>query len=179
MASNVRSLNRVILAGRVGRDPEITHIPSTNRDLAKFSIATTEGYMDKNNQWQDITEWHNLVAWGPLAQKVERSVHRGALVLIEGKLKTRKWQDQEGNNRRATDIEVVNVVVLERADRNSGGGGGYQRGDSNSSEGSGSYRGGGYNGGGDGYQNHGGYNNAPPVQDINEFPYDEGDGDPF
>jgi single-strand DNA-binding protein len=152
--------------------------------LAKFSIATTEGYMDKNNQWQDMTEWHNLVAWGPVAQKVERSVHRGALVLIEGKLKTRKWQDQEGNNRRATDIEVGNVVVLERADRNSGGGGGggYQRSDSDYSDGgsNNSYRGGGGNyGGGDGHQNQGGYNNAPPVQDINEFPYDEGDGDPF
>ena len=178
MATNVRSLNRVILVGRVGRDPEITHIPSTNRDLAKFSIATTEGYMDKNNQWQDVTEWHNLVAWGPMAQKVERSVHRGALVLIEGKLKTRKWQDQDGNNRRNTDIEVGNVVVLERADRNSGGGG-YQRSDSGPAEGSNSYRGGGYGGGEGHYNNQGGYNNAPPVQDINEFPYDEGDGDPF
>ncbi len=174
MASNVRSLNRVILVGRVGKDPELTHIPSTDRDLARFSIATTEGYMDKNNQWKDMTEWHNLVAWGPLAQKVERNVHRGSLVLVEGKLKTRKWQDQEGNNRKTTDIEVVNVVLLEKADRN--GGGAYQKSDSGGADGSYSNRGGSY--GGDGYSNQDGVN-SPPISDINEFPYDDGDGDPF
>jgi len=163
----------VILVGRVGRDPEMSHLPGVDRDLARFSIATTEGYMDKNNRWKDMTEWHNLVAWGPLAQKVERSVHRGAMVLVEGKLKTRKWQDQDGNNRKTTDIEVVNVVVLERPDRNSGGGG-YQKADSGGADGPYSNRGG-Y--GGEGYSKDDGY--SPPIQDINEFPYDDGDGDPF
>ena len=71
--SQVRSLNRVILVGRAGKDPEITVVASTSRQLAKFSLATNEGYFDKNsNAWKDLpTEWHNIVAWGPLAQPIQ------------------------------------------------------------------------------------------------------------
>lgn len=118
--SYVRSLNRVILVGRVGREPEITHIPSLGRDVAKFSLATSEGYMDKNNQWQDMTEWHNIVAWDKLAKKVERSVSKGIMVLIEGKLRTRKWQDREsGQERRSTEIYVDTLVPLEKSNKDS------------------------------------------------------------
>jgi single-strand DNA-binding protein len=118
--SNVRSLNRVILVGRVGRDPEITHIPNLGKDVAKFSLATSEGYMDKNQQWQDITEWHNIVAWDWNAKKVERSISKGTMVLIEGKLKTRKWQDKEsGQERRATEIIAENLTPLEKSNKTS------------------------------------------------------------
>jgi len=110
----------VILVGRVGREPEITHIPSLGRDVAKFSLATSEGYMDKNNQWQDMTEWHNIVAWDKLAKKVERSVSKGIMVLIEGKLRTRKWQDKEtGQERRSTEIYVDTLVPLEKSNKDS------------------------------------------------------------
>ena len=114
---NVRSLNRVILVGRVGQDPEISHIPSIGRDIAKFSLATNEGFMDKSNQWKEYTEWHNIVAWGPLSQKVERNVTKGSMVLIEGKIKTKKWKDKNDQERRNVDIEVNNLVVLERANK--------------------------------------------------------------
>jgi single-strand DNA-binding protein len=112
---HVRSLNRVIIVGRVGRDPEITHIPSLEKDVAKFSIATTEGYMNKNNEWKDITEWHNIVAWGWNAKKVEKNVNRGAMVLIEGKIKSRKWKDKNDQDRKTTEIHVDNLVVLEKS----------------------------------------------------------------
>ncbi len=116
--SYVRSLNRVILVGRVGKDPEITHIPSLGKDVAKFSLATNEGYMDKNQQWQDTTEWHNIVAWDRHAKKVEKNLSKGTMVLIEGKIRTRKWQDKEtGQERRSTEIYVDNLVPLEKADR--------------------------------------------------------------
>ncbi|NIM15685.1 MAG: single-stranded DNA-binding protein [Candidatus Aminicenantes bacterium] len=117
--ANKRSLNRVILVGNVGKDPEITHIPSLDKDVAKFSLATTEVFMDRNtNQFQDYTEWHNIVAWGWAAKKVERGVSKGSLVLVEGKLKTRKWKDQNDQERRTTEIRADSVTVLEsRADR--------------------------------------------------------------
>jgi single-strand DNA-binding protein len=114
--SQVRSLNRVILVGRVGKIPEVTVVASSGRQLAKFSLATNEGYFDKNsNAWKDMpTEWHNIVAWGPLAQKVEKSVGKGDMVLIEGRIHTRKWQDKNGQDRWNTDIQAENMVVLDR-----------------------------------------------------------------
>jgi single-strand DNA-binding protein len=117
--ANKRSLNRVILVGNVGKDPEITHIPSLDRDVARFSLATTEVFMDRNtNQFQDYTEWHNIVAWNWVAKKVERGVSKGSLVLVEGKLKTRKWKDQNDQERRTTEIRADSVTVLEsRAER--------------------------------------------------------------
>ena len=114
--SQVRSLNRVILVGRAGKDPEITVVASSGRQLAKFSLATNEGYFDKNsNGWKDLpTEWHNIVAWGPLAQKVEKSLGKGDMVLVEGSIRTRKWKDKNGQDRSTTDIQADNVIVLDR-----------------------------------------------------------------
>ena len=95
--SQVRSLNRVILVGRAGKDPEVTVMPNSGQQLAKFSLATNEGYFDKNsNAWKDLpTEWHNIVAWGPLAQKVEKSVGKGDMVLVEGKHPHPQMEGQE------------------------------------------------------------------------------------
>jgi len=153
-------MNRVILVGRVGRDPEITHIPSIEKDVAKFSLATSEGYMDKSNQWQESTEWHNIVAWSGLAQKVERSISKGDMVLVEGKIKTRKWQDKDNQERRTTEIYADNLVVLDRINRGGGTGDG----------------GGGSRGRREGAP---AKPQEPPVRDINEFPYDDSQGDPF
>lgn len=199
--ANKRSLNRVILVGTVGRDPEITHIPNLDRDVAKFSMVTNEVFMDRNtNQFQEQAEWHNIVAWGWHAKKVERSVKKGSLVLIEGKIKTRKWKDQNDQERRTTEIHADTVTPLDKFSREGGpdGGGAYQQG--------------GYQQQGGGYpqqQQGGGYGqppagqppagsggmspgpaeqsyNPPPQQqappeaqydDLNDFPYD--DSDPF
>lgn len=151
MSSNIRSLNRVILIGNVGRNPEITVIAGSGRDVAKFSIATSEGYFDANKQWRESTEWHNIVAWGPLAKKVEKSVAKGDLVLIEGKLKTRKWSDKiSGQERSATEINADNIVVLERRNRegySAGNGYGQQQ-----QQGYGGQSSSGYGQGGGGYR---------------------------
>ena len=165
--SHVRSLNKVILVGRVGRDPEITHIPNLEKDVAKFSLATNEGYMDQNNQWKDITEWHNIVAWGWNVRKVEKQINKGTLLLVEGKLKTRKWQDKNGQERRATEIHADNLVVLEKIEKTTTYSSKRQnQGSSQFEENSDQLA------GQDEVQ-------SPPEKDINEFPYDEGEGDPF
>jgi single-strand DNA-binding protein len=121
--SQVRSLNRVILVGRTGKDPEVTVMPNSGQQLAKFSLATNEGYYDKNsNAWKDLpTEWHNIVAWRALAQKVEKGVGKGDMVLVEGSIRTRKWKDKSGQDRSITEIQADNIVVLDR--RREGGAG--------------------------------------------------------
>lgn len=120
--SHVRSLNRVILVGRVGRKPELTVIQASGRELAKFSMVTNEGYYDQSRNWKETEEWHNITAWGPLAQRMERNLGKGDMVLVEGKLKTRKWKDQNGQDRRTTDIEAQNIVILERRSSRDGSG---------------------------------------------------------
>lgn len=114
--SQVRSLNRVILVGRAGKDPEVTVMPNSGQQLAKFSIATNEGYFDKNNNaWKDLpTEWHNIVAWRALAQKVEKGVGKGDMVLVEGSIHTRKWKDKNGQDRSTTEITADTITVLDR-----------------------------------------------------------------
>ena len=113
--ANKRSINRVILVGHVGKEPEITHIPNLAKDVAKFSMATTEVFMDKKtNQFQDLTEWHNIVAWGWAAKKVERDIHKGSLVLVEGKIRTRKWKDKNDQDRWTTEIAAETVVSLDK-----------------------------------------------------------------
>lgn len=164
--SHVRSLNKVILVGRVGKDPEITHIPSIEKDVAKFSLATNEGYMDQNKQWKDITEWHNIVAWGWNVQKIQKNVSKGSMILIEGKLKTRKWQDKNGQDRRTTEIHVDNLVILEKLDRASSYSSRQQDDRSQSPEQGAQFS----------QQDQ---IEQPPEKDINEFPYDESDSDPF
>lgn len=167
--SHVRSLNRVILVGRVGQNPEVTTIASTGREVAKFSLATNEGYMDKNNQWKDQTEWHNIVAWGPLAQKVSRTVTKGIMLLVEGKLRTRKWQDKNGQERKNTDIEVENVVVLEKGNKETNTNSGFSKRNGNVSP------------AGENYAPPAEVGESLPERDINQpddFPYEE-NSDPF
>ncbi len=129
--SQVRSLNRVILVGRVGRDPEITVMPKSGQQKAKFSMATDEGYWDKNsNSWKDLpTEWHTIIAWGPQAQKTERSVHKGDVLIVEGSIRTRKWQDKSGQDHWTTEIQAAGITVLERNKNNPPGGGSSYGGD--------------------------------------------------
>lgn len=198
--ANKRSINRVILVGSVGRDPEITHVPSLSKDVAKFSMATTEVFMDKaTNEFKDQTEWHNIVAWGWTAKKVEKNVHKGTLVLVEGKIKTRKYKDKNDQERYFTEIAADTVVPLERSGQGQGGyqqGGGYG-GQQQGGYGGGQQQGGGYGGGQQGgfqgqqqQQQGGGYPGGdpytqqqappapPPEMQINDMQYDESD-DPF
>lgn len=101
-------INKVILLGNVGREPEVRHLENGGM-VARFSVATNENYKDKNGQWQKQTEWHDISAWGALAERVAQQLHKGNLVYIEGKIIHRKWQDKEGRDRYSTDI-VPNIL---------------------------------------------------------------------
>lgn len=92
--------------------------------VAKFSVATNESYRDKNGEWQDQTEWHDVVVWRTLAERAEANLKKGTLVYIEGKLTHRKYQDQEGKDRKITEVVASYFRVLTRRD-GSGGGSNY------------------------------------------------------
>lgn len=104
-------INKVILVGNVGQDPEVRHLEGGTA-VARISVATNESYKDKSGEWQTITEWHNVVAWRGLAEIVEKNYKKGMQVYVEGKLTTRKWQDKDGNDRRTTDIIANTMRIL-------------------------------------------------------------------
>ena len=106
------SVNKVILIGNLGKDPEVRHLEN-GAAVANFSIATSENYKDrKTGEKVSQTEWHNIVAWRGLAEIAEKYLKKGAKVYIEGKLKTRTWQDKEGNNRYSTEVITDSLTML-------------------------------------------------------------------
>lgn len=106
-------INKVIIVGNLGSDPEVRSLESGSK-VAKFSVATNENYQDKSGEWQKITEWHNVVAWRGLADRAENYLKKGSMVYVEGKLSTRKWQDQNGNDRYTTDVVARVLRSLEK-----------------------------------------------------------------
>ena len=105
-------VNKAILLGNLGKDPELRKLDD-GRAVANFSIATSENYKDrKTGEKVSQTEWHNIVAWRGLAEIAEKYLKKGAKVYIEGKLKTRTWQDKEGNNRYSTEVITDNLTML-------------------------------------------------------------------
>jgi single-strand DNA-binding protein len=117
------SVNNVILIGRLGKDPEIRYT-NDSTPVANFSIATSEYYKYKNGERQESTEWHNIVAWRQLADISEKFLRKGKLVFIEGKLRTRSWEDKDGNKKYATEVVADNITMLGKRedDENSSGG---------------------------------------------------------
>ena len=107
-----RSLNKVMLIGNLGKDPEVRHLENGTA-VANFSIATTESYKDRNSgEIISNTDWHNVVVWRGLAEVVEKYLKKGAKVYVEGKLRTRSWQDKEGATRYTTEVVVDDLVML-------------------------------------------------------------------
>jgi single-strand DNA-binding protein len=107
-----KSVNKVILVGNLGKDPEVKYTPS-GVPVAKFSLATNERYKDKAGEWQDRTEWHNIVAWQRLAEIVGEYVKKGSKVYIEGRLQTSSWEDkQSGEKKYRTEIIAHDLVLL-------------------------------------------------------------------
>ena len=104
-------VNKVILIGNLGADPEVRTIESGAK-VANFSIATTERYKDKSGNPVDKTEWHNIVMWRGLADVAEKWLKKGSQVFVEGKLRTRSWDDQNGNKRYTTEIMADNMTML-------------------------------------------------------------------
>ena len=110
------TINKVILIGRLGRDPELKFTPS-GTPVAKFSLATDESYKDRSGEQKDHTEWHNIVAWSKLAEICGQYLTKGKLVYIEGRIQSRQWQDQSGNKRTTYEIIAQRMQMLgSRAD---------------------------------------------------------------
>lgn len=107
----MKSVNKVILVGNLGKDPELKYTPSGTA-VAKFSIATSSRYKDKSDQWQEQTEWHNVVAWARLAEIAGEYLKKGSKVYVEGRLQTRSWDDKNTNQKKYMTEIVVNDLVL-------------------------------------------------------------------
>lgn len=106
-------VNRVILIGNLGKDPEVRSLEN-GAMVAKFSLATSESYRDKENNWQELTEWHDIVVWRTVAERAEKSLKKGMTIYLEGKLTHRTWQDKDGNNRRTTEIVADYFRIIDR-----------------------------------------------------------------
>ena len=107
------SFNKVILIGNVGKDPEVRHL-ETGTAVSSFTLATTERFRNKAGELQDQTEWHNIVCWRNLAELSEKYIKKGAQIFVEGKIRTRSWQDQTGAKRYTTEIVADNIRLLDR-----------------------------------------------------------------
>jgi single-strand DNA-binding protein len=125
------SVNKVILVGRLGKDPELRSIPS-GTSVAKFSLATDDRFTDKAGEKQERTEWHNIVVWGKLAEICGQYLRKGRLVYIEGSIRTDSWDDKEtGVKKYRTEIIANTMQMLEKKGDDEGGGysggGGYRK----------------------------------------------------
>ncbi|SNS10909.1 single-strand binding protein [Belliella buryatensis] len=145
-------VNKVILIGNLGADPEVKHLEG-DKVVANLRLATTEAYKDRSGNRVENTEWHDLEVWDGLARVAEQYMKKGSKLYVEGKIKSDTWQDEQGNNRKRTKIRVLSLTMLDgRPDGQSGG----SPGASNQS-----------------------YNNAPPQQmpspTVSEGPGEEDD----
>ena len=138
-----KSVNKVILIGNLGKDPEVKYTPS-GTPVAKFTLATNERYKDKDGQWQDRTEWHNITAWARTAEIAGEYLKKGRTVYIEGRLRTDSWEDKNTHEKKySTEIVAQDLVLLgggqgagsneeggqrSRGAASSGGGGGFNQG---------------------------------------------------
>ena len=113
-------VNKVILIGNLGKDPELRYTPS-QQPVATFSLATTERWTDRNGQRQDHTEWHTVVAWGKLGELVNQYLRKGRSAYVEGRITTRSWDDKDGNKRFKTEIVASTVQFLSGNGPSSGG----------------------------------------------------------
>ncbi len=115
----MRGINKVTLIGNLGRDPDMQYLEG-NIGVAKFPLATTETFKDRSGKLISQTEWHTVVLWRGLADLAHKYLHKGSLVFIEGRLRTRSWEDKDGNKKFATEIVGDNLIMLDkRADGNS------------------------------------------------------------
>ena len=113
------SVNKVILVGNLGKDPELRYTASGTA-VVTFSLATTERYKDRDGAQQEKTEWHNIVAWRQLAEICGKYLHKGKQIFIEGKIQTRSYDDRDGNKRYITEIVADQMQMLGRAGEDSG-----------------------------------------------------------
>ena len=118
-----RSINKVMLIGNLGGEPELRHTAS-NVPVVNFTVATNESWLNKDGNREERTEWHRVVAWRRLAEICGEYLHKGSQVYIEGKIRTRNWEDQSGQKRFITEVVADEMVILGGRGGDSGGGGG-------------------------------------------------------
>src|SRR6202008_3815518 len=109
----MRGVNRVMLIGNLGRDPDVQFLEG-NIAVAKFPLATTETFKDRAGKLISQTEWHTVVLWRGLAELAQKYLHKGSLIYVEGRLRTRSWEDKEGNKKFATEIVGDNLIMLDK-----------------------------------------------------------------
>lgn len=118
---DINSLNKVTLIGRIGGKPELRYLPQTERPVAKFTMATNERYFNPStNESSTRAEWHRIIAWGKLAEFCDKYLTQGKQIYLEGKLRTRSWQDKSGNKRFTTEIEARNIILLGKKEETPG-----------------------------------------------------------
>ncbi len=105
------SVNKVILVGRLGQNPEVRYTPSGSA-VANFSVATNEAWTDKSGQKQERTEWHRVVVWGKLAELCNQYLQKGRQCYVEGRLQTRSWQDKDGQTKYSTEVQAQTIQFL-------------------------------------------------------------------
>ncbi|MGH9496533.1 MAG: single-stranded DNA-binding protein [Candidatus Sulfotelmatobacter sp.] len=139
-----KGVNRVTLVGNLGKDPELKYTPQGTA-VAKFSVATGDRFKDKDGNWQDRTEWHNVTVWGRTAEIANEYLKKGRQVYIEGSLRTHSWDDKQTGQKKYMTEVVVNELVLLGGGRGEGSGGGdFSGGSRGASAGSGSSAGNGF-----------------------------------
>jgi single-strand DNA-binding protein len=118
----MRGVNRVMLIGNLGKDPDVQFLEG-NIAVAKFPLATTETFKDRSGKLISQTEWHTVVLWRGLAELAQKYLHKGSLVYIEGRLRTRSWEDKEGNRKFANEVVGDNLIMLDKRTDGEGRGG--------------------------------------------------------
>lgn len=120
-----KGLNKVMLIGNLGFDPELKYTQG-NQAVLRLRLATNESYKSASGEWQERTEWHTVIVWGKRGEALQKILRKGIQVYIEGGLRTRQWEDKDGNKRSTTEIVANEVILL--GSREGGGGGGPRRG---------------------------------------------------
>jgi single-strand DNA-binding protein len=110
------SLNKCMIIGNLGRDPEMRYTPS-GQAVTQFTVATNRNYRDQQGEWQKETEWFRVVVWGQQAERTAETLRKGHKVYVEGRIQTRQWEDQSGQKRYTTELVANQVSSLERRDR--------------------------------------------------------------
>ena len=115
------SLNKVMIIGNLGRDPEMRYTPS-GQAVTQFTVAVNRNYKDGQGEWQEETEWFRVVAWGPLAERTAEYLRKGRKVYVEGRLQTRQWEDRDGQKRYTTELIAQTCTPLDRRPQEDGSG---------------------------------------------------------